>query len=533
MLRDENLRRLREEAFDVLIVGGGINGAVSAAALARRGVRVGLVERGDFASCTSQASSNLAWGGFKYMQSGEIGLVLSLCRSRNQLMRAFPSSVREIRFLTLLERGFPMPPWLLYIGAWIYWFLGACFTERPRSLSLAELSEIEPLINTARGLRGMEHSESVLVDNDARFVFGFVRSALDAGAAAVNYIEAVDARREGGEWRVDLRDGPSGATFVAQARVLINAAGPFADDFNHESHQETQHRHVLSKGVHIVMPQLSHGERVLAFFTDDRRPFFAIPMGDRTAVGTTDTVTQDPHEGVLEADREYLLDNLGKRIRPHAPLTDDDIIAERVGVRPLVVRAGRKVKNVDWLKLSRKHAIEVDAAQGHLTIFGGKLTDCINVGHEVIDAVRKAGVDVRHDAQPWFGEPPAAERDAMLARAAKLGVDSAIAAHLWRRYGRHAEKLLDRIEADASMGQRVIEAPPYLRAELADLADRELIVHFEDFLRRRTMLSLIRRRDELAESAGLRAACDLLFGEAAESRWAEYFDQYRNGQAAK
>ena len=122
-LRAQQLKRLHEETFDVLIMGSGINGAAAAAALSARGVKTALVDRGDFGGCTSQSSSNLIWGGIKYLESMEFGLVWELCRSRNKLIRAYPTTIREIRFLTNLEQGFRFPAFLINLGALLYWLV--------------------------------------------------------------------------------------------------------------------------------------------------------------------------------------------------------------------------------------------------------------------------------------------------------------------------------------------------------------------------------------------------------------------------
>src|SRR5215831_11495482 len=123
-LRSANVARLGESEFDVLVVGGGINGAVSAACLSARGAKVALVEKGDFASFTSQQSSNLAWGGIKYMETFEFALVRKLCLSRNHLIRSYPSTVQEIRFFTVHSKGFRHGLWKLLLGAWLYWIIG-------------------------------------------------------------------------------------------------------------------------------------------------------------------------------------------------------------------------------------------------------------------------------------------------------------------------------------------------------------------------------------------------------------------------
>src|SRR3989449_10859768 len=167
-LRDTNVEKLGSSRFDVLVLGGGINGAVSAAALAARGARVALIDRGDFASVTSQQSSNLAGGGIKYMEPWEFGLVPKLCRARNRLLHAYPSTVQEIRFFTSVARGFRHNRFKLWLGAWLYWIIGAFFTRPPRLLSARDIAFEEPIVETA-GLRGgFEYSDAYLHDNDAR-----------------------------------------------------------------------------------------------------------------------------------------------------------------------------------------------------------------------------------------------------------------------------------------------------------------------------------------------------------------------------
>ncbi|MFQ3200595.1 MAG: glycerol-3-phosphate dehydrogenase, partial [Zhongshania sp.] len=128
-LRASNVSKLRDGYFDVFILGGGINGAVAAASLAAKGVKVALVDRGDFAGSTSSNSSNLAWGGIKYLENHEYFLVDKLCRSRNHLMRSYPSTVKEIRFLTTIQKGFRFPPFIVYLGTILYWIIGRFVTR--------------------------------------------------------------------------------------------------------------------------------------------------------------------------------------------------------------------------------------------------------------------------------------------------------------------------------------------------------------------------------------------------------------------
>lgn len=525
--RAEALARLGGEPLDVLVLGGGINGAATAAALSARGARVGLVDRRDFASATSQASSCLVWGGIKYLEGLEVGLVRGLCRARNELLRAYPTSVREMRFLAVHPRGFRHGRWKLVAGAWLYWALGGAFTARPRGLSVADLESAEPAIALGGVDGGFEYSDAWLPDGDARFTWGLVRAAMRQGCAAANYVEALGSTRRDGLWRTEARDAVSGAALEIRARVVVNACGPWADEVNGRDGVRTAHRHVLSKGVHLLVDRIAPADRVLAFFADDGRLFFAIPFGGRTCIGTTDTPAASPDEGVLPEDRRFVLDNVNKRLRLPRPLEERDVIAERCGVRPLVVDAGAGGGG-DWMQLSRRHAVEVDREAARLTIFGGKLTDCLNVGEELCREVTGLGVALPRPAARWYGEPDAAAREAFLREARALGLDAPAAAtgtpaeRLWRRHGPDAPALLEVVRREPALAAPLVEGADTLRCEVEAAARDELVVRLEDFLRRRTSLSQVVRVDALRQSAAIRAACHTLFGDSAEDRWAEW-----------
>jgi glycerol-3-phosphate dehydrogenase len=533
--RAQVLGDLEGGAYDVLVVGGGINGAVSAACLAARGARVALIERGDFASFTSQQSSNLAWGGIKYMETLEFGLVRKLCVSRNHLIRAYPSAVQEIRFYAIHERGFRHPLWKLVMGTWLYWIIGSFFTRAPRRLSRDTIAREEPIVNLDGVDGGFEYSDAYLHDNDARFVWGFVRSAIDHGCAAANYVESLGSTLgDDGAWTTRARDVVTGRELVIRSKVLVNACGPFVDAMNERTGVETAHRHVFSKGIHLIVNRITERRRVLTFFADDGRLFFVIPMGPRTCVGTTDTRVESPHTHVTPEDRRFVLENVSKRLRLERSLCEKDVIAERCGVRPLVVRKDRgDGRTKDWTQLSRKHVVEVDAKKRHVSIFGGKLTDCLNVGEEIADCVAALGVALPKRAARWYGEPDAPTRAAFFERAARSKLDALtspsaaepLSARLWRRWGADAFAILEAIEADPTKAKLLIGGAEHVRAEVEHSARRERIVKLEDFLRRRSKIALVVRREELRRDPGVREACAILFGEDASARFHEYFGE--------
>ncbi len=537
-LRSQNLEKLQQQEFDVLIIGGGINGAVSAAALSARGAKVALIDARDFAGFTSQQSSNLVWGGIKYMESYEFALVAGLCRSRNELLRSFPSTVREIRFLTTISRGFRYHPYVMIVGSWLYWLFGLGKTRPPRLLSASQIESVEPLINTESSIGGIEYSDAYLHDNDARFVFNFIRQAMDRGCVAANYVKSMGSCfNENSGWVTEVEDQVGGQSFAIRSKILINAAGAFVDRHNQMTGIETEFQHLFSKGIHLIVPRLSRENRVLAFFADDGRLFFAIPMGNRTCIGTTDTKVDDPLTSVSDEDREFVLSNINARLDLPKPLTVDDVIAERCGVRPLAIKKGSKA-DTDFLQLSRKHVVETSKQQSHISIFGGKLTDCLNVGEEMCQAVAELGVTLQPSRSKWYGEPGREVRKTFFKRSHQLGLDAIVAAdtgevlseRLWRRYAEHAIPMLDDIEINPSLSEPLVEEAGIRRCEINYLANSELIVTLEDYLRRRSKIELLVTRDKLRQSAGLYEACEILFGDQARARYDEYFaEQATNG----
>ncbi|MBI3394846.1 MAG: FAD-dependent oxidoreductase, partial [Spirochaetia bacterium] len=483
-LRDSNIERLKNQTFEVLVVGGGINGGVSAAVLASRGVKTALIEKNDFAGFTSQETSNLVWGGIKYMETMEFGLVRDLCVSRNHLIRSYPSTIEEIRFFVNLEKGFRWPRLFLYMGSLLYWMIGNFFTRAPRLLSKKTIAKEEPVVSIDRSIGGFEYSDAYLHDNDARFAFGFVRRAIDNGAVAANYVESLGSRREGDFWITKTRDVMSGKEWEIKSRVLINACGPYVDEVNGRSSITTEHKHLFSKGIHLMLNRISPSNRVLTFFADDGRLFFIIPMGPKSCVGTTDTRvdTLPPH--VTAEDRKFVLDNINHRLKLDRPFTEADIIAERCGVRPLVVnpKPGKKDTG-DWMALSRRHAVDLNREKKHISIFGGKLTDCLNVGQEVSDLVKSLGIKMEYEDRVWYGEPPRSNRDTFYHQAKLMDLDAMTAPEsseplsrrLWRRYGNGALAILEDIREDAAMGEVLIKGTEYLRGEIYHTARREMV----------------------------------------------------------
>lgn len=534
-LRNSNIERLKQEdrIFDVLVLGGGINGAVSAASLSAKGAKVALIDRGDFAGLTSSNSSNLAWGGIKYLESHEYLLVNKLCKSRNHLMRSYPSTVKEIRFLTTIAKGFRFPSWFVYLGTLFYWMIGRFFTQRPDYMSVKEIQAREPVINTDNAEGGFEYSDAYLYDNDARFVFNFIRSSMNYGCVAANYVESQGAIRENGIWTISARDTISGETFTIKSKVLINACGPYVDKHNQMTHQKTEHQHLFSKGIHLIIDRVTEQNRILTFFASDGRLFFVIPMGNKTSVGTTDTQVASPDVTVTEEDRNFVLSNINSLLKLDKPITKDDIIAERCGVRPLAQKGGDGIAN--WVKLSRKHAVDSNHKDQHISIFGGKTTDCINVGDEIAGIVSEMGITLPHRKFKWYGEDGDAVRDEFYHQAKLMDLDAytvegssePLTQRLWRRYGGRSLELLEDIRRDPRQAKRLMKNAEYLRCEIEYTARHEMITKLEDFLRRRSKISQVVRHEDIIDAPGLKQACEIFFGDQAEEKRQEYIESVK------
>ena len=528
ILRQTNVQKLRTTTFDTLILGGGINGAVAAASLATKGVQVALIDRGDFAGSTSSSSSNLVWGGIKYLENYEFLLVNKLCKSRNQLMRSYPSVVKEIRFLTTIQKGFRLPPFFVFLGTILYWGIGRFFTKPPRYLSPKHLKIMEPAIRTENIAGGFEYSDGYLHDNDSRFVFNFIRSSMDNGSVVSNYLESIGSERINGLWVTTVKDHITGEQFEIRSKALINACGPYVDKHNLATGQTTAHRHLFSKGIHLVVDRIATTPKVLAFFASDGRLFFVIPMGPKTCIGTTDTQVEDPQVSITDEDREFVLDNVNRLLELERPFTRNDIVAERCGVRPLAVKGDNNV--ADWLKLSRQHAIDVNNKEQHISIFGGKLTDCINVGDEIADIVSGLGITVPHLKKLWYGEPDKATREAYFNQASAMGVDSItdspssepLSQRLWRRYGQRAFDILQLIESNPDNAEILIENAEYIRGEIKLAAQGEMVTRLDDFLRRRSKIEQVISREDIIQAPGLKEACRILFGKEADKKLSEY-----------
>jgi glycerol-3-phosphate dehydrogenase len=384
------LDHMSTHEFDVLVIGGGITGAGIARDATLRGLRVALIDKGDFASGTSSRSSRLIHGGVRYLEHGYLHLVFEASAERRRLLRLAPDLVQPLAFTWPVYAGERLPMWKLSAGLTLYDVLAAFRNvSRHRRLRVDDVLAAEPAI-ARDGLRGGVRYYDAAT-NDARLTVANVVDARELGAAVMNHVTFLGA----GSSRDGLRaarveDVLTGARFEIRARVFVNAAGPWSDLVRTLDGGVTGARVQGSKGAHIALARERVGNRdaITMLHPDDGRVMFVLPAGAHAIVGTTDTFTSVPPDEVraTESDVAYLLRAANHRF-PTARLTRTDVVSAWAGIRPLIPTTGEAVA------ASREHAIQ-RTETGTISITGGKLTTYRVMAAQVVDAVQRA-LDVR------------------------------------------------------------------------------------------------------------------------------------------
>jgi len=491
MQRD--LNQMASIEHDVLIIGGGINGAGVARDLALRGLRVALVEKSDFASGTSSTSTKLIHGGLRYLENFDLRLVFESCRERHTLQRIAPHLVQPLPFCIPVYRGDLRPLWMVRAGLMLYDLL-ALFrnTGTHHILSAAKAVAREPVLRP-EGLRGAAVYWDCRMD-DARLVLENILSATAAGALVANYAEVTGLlQRSGRVVGVKVQDRETGQAHELRAHLVINATGPWLDQLRRlDGDLEPVLR--TTRGTHILVPRVNAGAEALYLSTGrDNRLFFVIPWGtDLSLIGTTDVdFTGDPDTiWPVEADIDYLLEEAARHLQGKV-LRRECVVAAFAGLRPLVQDHRQKASRV-----SREHHLFTTAG-GMISIAGGKYTTYRAVAEETARlACQRLGIDSGHSRTAQMALP-GGDGLATVVRdrpewQAHYGLDTAVADRLLQRYGARAVDALDLVEADRDLLQPVVPGSTLTRLEVAFSVLKEMARKPADVLRRRTSLALER-----------------------------------------
>lgn len=498
--------------YDLLIIGGGINGLGIAADASARGLSVLLVEKGDYGGGTTSASSRLIHGGLRYLQYGEVGLVAESLRERGILVRTRPHLVRPIELLIPAYRGLPPPGWKIGAGLALYALLARDpLFPPPSRLSVAAARDREPGL-AVEGLTGGHVYWDAQMEFPERLCVELMLETAAAGGEVRNHTRVVAFRVEGGRVAgASLRDEITGEQTEVDAAITINSAGPWVDEVNRLLPDPPPRVIGGTWGTHLVLPVRPDGPRgaLYAAARKDGRPVFLLPWDRRLLVGTTDVpFTGDPDSlRVEDWEIEYLLAE-ANRLFPGCEYAAADVQWTTLGVRALPA-SGRPAAAV-----TRRHFL-IDHERSHgipglASVVGGKLTTYRSLAAEVVDwAVRRLEYRTPNagrrlsTAESVAPAPWEMERDAAAGLRA-AGLSESHAPRLVRLYGRRWEHVVALVRSRPKLGSLLAQGCPALQAEAVHAIEHERARTPEDVALRRLML--------LPPAEGVMDAIRALFG---------------------
>lgn len=487
--RLKNISQLQEKQFDLLLIGGGISGAGAARDAALRGLSVGLIEAGDFASGTSSRSSKLIHGGIRYLENKEFKLVFEALNERTRLFEMCPHLVHHLRFMIPLYKDSRVGPFKMGLGMWLY-----------DALSLFQAPEIHEHLSATESLdrmpilRGQDLKASFVYSDaymdDDRLVHETLRSAHEKGATIANFVKATGAifGENGHVQEVIAKDHVSGKEFRIRAKHIISSVGPWTDQLGESLFKEWKKILRPTKGIHLTLPKnrLPLSSAVVMGAEKSDRIVFGIPRHEMVVIGTTDTDYSGKPEDVTatKEDVDYLL-GITDHYFPGAKIRKQDLIASYAGVRPLV-----KDDSASAGKTSREHVIFTDP-RGVTFVAGGKYTTYRLMAQQVVDeALRHFPMEDqvrfrRADTTVPLNEftSPEFYRQAQFSIkdwSDKFARPEIEVRHFAERYGLEAEKILTRYDGNWSLWQ----------LEAAQAIENTMCLNLTDFYIRRVPLFL-------------------------------------------
>jgi glycerol-3-phosphate dehydrogenase len=491
------LRRLADESFDVLVVGGGITGVGVALDAASRGLRTALIERDDFSSGTSSKSSKLVHGGLRYLQQRQIALVYDALHERQRLRKNAPHLVRLLPFMIpILTRDGLMSSKiarLLGSSLWMYdltggFRIGKLHERLTKDEALAHM----PTLPAERLASAYLYYDAQT--DDSRLCVAVARTAASHGAVVVNHAAVVGIEKDANGVTSGAVVDADGRRIAVRAGVVVNATGVWTDEVRALDEGADPDSIRPAKGIHLTLP--SHKVQcdiaVVLPVPKDRRSLFVVPWGDLTYVGTTDT----DYDGSIDdpqctpEDVAYVLRALNASVT--TGITEHDVMATWAGLRPLVKResSGRTAD------LSRRHQV-VASASGVITVAGGKLTTYREMAADAVDmACRQLGMKARSRTKKLL---------LLGAEGFEEPVGDALAVHLAGRYGTEAEYVLDLAKTHDGLWEPLVPGLPYVGAEAVFAVRHEMARTLDDVLARRTRARILARDDSAAAAASVAA----------------------------
>ena len=387
--RDRAIKELKTQKFDLFIIGGGITGAGIALDAASRGLKVGLVEMQDFSAGTSSRSTKLIHGGLRYLKNLELGLVMETGRERAVLHQNAPHLVHPEKMLLPIIKGGQLGRFSTNLALMVYDRLaGVQKKDKKKMLSKAKILELQPGLDQEKIIGGAIYSE--YRTDDSRLTISTLKKAVELGAIVLNYMEAVDLVKKNDKViGLQVKDAFTQEKFQIQAKMVINASGPWVDNFRiHDQSLDNKRLH-LTKGIHLVVSNEKLKIMQACYMEiDDKRMIFAIPREDKVYIGTTDTdyVGEKSSPSTDKDDVAYLLKGINS-IFPTAKIVSKDVLSHWAGLRPLITQKGKKNTEI-----SRKDEIFISPS-GLISIAGGKLTAYRKMAERTVDiACQQLGI---------------------------------------------------------------------------------------------------------------------------------------------
>ena len=488
--RQSAITALGSESFDVLVIGGGVNGVGAALDAASRGLKVALIESQDIAAGTSSRSSKLIHGGLRYLEQYDFKLVREALHERELLVSTLcPHLVKPVGFLFPLTEKFKERT---YVGAGLALYDALRGFQRGmpwhKHLSQKQINEIAPSLRPDIIMGAIKYFDAQV--DDARHTLSVARTAARHGAVIATRVSAESLIRNGKRVvGVNARDLVSGERIAIKATVTVMCAGVWSDELHANFDLKAGYNVTMSKGVHIVLPGSAIKSEAGIILKTPVSVLFIIPWADKWIVGTTDTpYTGDRAEPIANReDVQYILDQANRVLTPQIKI--DEIIGVYAGLRPLVANNKGSVTT----KLSREHTVD-RPAPGFVSIAGGKYTTYRIMARDVIDLavneLRKLSSESVTEKLPLIGADGYFALVQQIERIAdESGLDSQTVTHLLNRYGSLISEILDLIKEVPSLGKKLDSDLPYIKAEIYYAVSHEGARTVDDVISRRTRIA--------------------------------------------